>query len=343
MGFQHVFRNKGIIESSDHLQLIIDTTIAGVTANDTIRIPLIGTADIDWGDGNTAIGAIGTTDHTYTSGGQYLVTVHNTADSISYLDVNDDTKLLQIKNWGTMDWTTFDRAFKGCSNMVITATDIPDFTTNSVNDIDECFRGCLNLNKVPFFDTSNVINGVAAFRDCRALNTVPNLDFSSLISGSNLFRDCRSIGYFPVLQFDVCTNFTDAFRSCRELLKIPLFNTPLVSGWSRTFNDCLKVTECALLDMSAGVTLNSCFQGCTLLTTIGTFKLSDMTSGTLMFDGVTLDTTDWSDLLIATEAFTVINTVIWDGGNSKYNIAGGVARAALIADHTWTITDGGPV
>jgi len=66
-----------------------------------------------------------------------------------------------------------------------------------------------------------------------------------------------------------------------------------------------------------------------------------MTLGTECFNRVTLPTETWSNLLIATEAANNNASVSWNGGNSKYNVAGGVARQALIDDHAWVITDGG--
>ena len=57
---------------------------------------------------------------------------------------------------------------------------------------------------------------------------------------------------------------------------------------------------------------------------------------------VTLITVNYSDILVAFEAQAVLNNVPLHGGNSKYSAgAAATARAALIADHAWTITDGG--
>ena len=63
-----------------------------------------------------------------------------------------------------------------------------------------------------------------------------------------------------------------------------------------------------------------------------------------MLLNVTLTTINYSDILIAFEAQAVLNNVLLHGGNSKYSAgAAATARAALIADHSWTITDGGQV
>lgn len=55
-----------------------------------------------------------------------------------------------------------------------------------------------------------------------------------------------------------------------------------------------------------------------------------------------INTTDYNALLVTIEANNQNNNVPFHFGNSKHSGAGTVARAALIADHGDTITDGGP-
>ena len=59
--------------------------------------------------------------------------------------------------------------------------------------------------------------------------------------------------------------------------------------------------------------------------------------------GAGLSTANYDALLIGWEGQAVKNNVLFHAGTSKYTGGGAAAtaRAALIADHTWTITDGG--
>jgi hypothetical protein len=60
-----------------------------------------------------------------------------------------------------------------------------------------------------------------------------------------------------------------------------------------------------------------------------------------MFIGNTINTEDYSTLLINMESNNPNNGVNFHGGNSNYNLAGEVARNALISRvPAWTITDG---
>jgi len=77
---------------------------------------------------------------------------------------------------------------------------------------------------------------------------------------------------------------------------------------------------------------------------LGSWDVTALTDATQMFNGITLTSTNYDGLLVGWEGQAVNNNVNLDGGNSEFNAgAPATARADLIADHTWTIIDGGPV
>ncbi len=290
MGFQHVMP-WNVLNNAIPLILLIDTGNPGVTAADTIRIPLVGTANIDWGDGNITFGASGTTDHTYALRDQYVVKISATADSIFYNNTSDDTKLLEIQQWGTMGWTTMASSFHGCSNMTITATDLPDLS--GATDMSSTFNGC-KFSTMPLFDTSNITNMSSCWRNMDPLVNFPLLDTSNVTNFNNAWQELNNITSFPLIDTSSGLTFVDTFRR-----------------WiSFSGND------------------------------FPTIDLSSMTNGTNMFAQTTISEQSWSDLLVATEASTIINNVTWSGGSAIFNAEGSVARASLTDDHTWTITDG---
>ncbi|MEY3051602.1 MAG: hypothetical protein RLY31_1387, partial [Bacteroidota bacterium] len=53
------------------------------------------------------------------------------------------TNLLDVSNWGDVPWTSMEDAFKGCTNLNISATDIPDLS--SVTNMNEMFYYCSSL------------------------------------------------------------------------------------------------------------------------------------------------------------------------------------------------------
>lgn len=75
---------------------------------------------------------------------------------------------------------------------------------------------------------------------------------------------------------------------------------------------------------------------------VGSWDIVDVTNMGNMFLDATLSTTNYDSLLTGWESQAVQNDVNFHGGNSTYSTGlPATARANLIADHTWTITDGG--
>jgi hypothetical protein len=58
---------------------------------------------------------------------------------IYYLN-GDALKLLQVSQWGTTIWSTFEYGFGGCRNMDVTATDIPNLS--NVTNLSYMFLFC---------------------------------------------------------------------------------------------------------------------------------------------------------------------------------------------------------
>ena len=150
------------------------------------------------------------------------------------------------------------------------------------------------------------------------------LDLTDTITFYSAFRGCSSLINFDVHAWDVSaiTSFLYSFQGCSSLIALD------IAAW-----DTHNVTSFSIA-----------FYGCTSLTTLALDKI-DITSVTTMSNmltNVTLTTANYSDILIAFEAQAVLDNVPLHGGNSKYSAgAAATARATLIADHSWTITDSG--
>jgi surface protein len=71
----------------------------------------------------------------------------------------------------------------------------------------------------------------------------------------------------------------------------------------------------------------------------------DVSSVTLMDEFMvgksTADYSYYDNLLNAWSALTLQNGVTWGMGSIEYTSAGAAARASIISNYSWTITDGG--
>lgn len=78
----------------------------------------------------------------------------------------DRSKILEVAQWGNIQWQTFDNAFVYCNNLDVTATDEPNLT--SVTSMSEMFYLCLELTGNSSFNkwnTSSVTNMYYMFGD----------------------------------------------------------------------------------------------------------------------------------------------------------------------------------
>ena len=180
------------------------------------------------------------------------------------------------------------------------------------------FFGCSSLLSIDIGNiVSNGTNAPAMFARCTALTTVPLFNLSSVTNAQSMFYICSSLTTVPLFNLSSVTNASAMFYQCTALTTVPLFNlSNCTSTWSM-------------------------FYQCTALTTVPLLNLSKVTDATNMFFGVTLTTTSYSDFLINLATLPLRSGVTFSGGNSKYNPAAAIARAYLISNFGWTITDGG--
>jgi len=171
--------------------------------------------------------------------------------------------------------------------------------------------------------------------------TITGWSFNNLGDKLKIY-DIKSWGPFAGLganTFYGCSNMTCSATGSLD--------TSAMINMAAMFRDCSSLTS---LDVSGFDTANVTsmvymFQYCSSLTDIAAdnFNIVSVTDFTSFLLGVTLLTIRYSNLLINYEAQVVNNDLNFHGGNSKYSAgAAATARADLIADHNWTITDGGP-
>jgi hypothetical protein len=169
------------------------------------------------------------------------------------------------------------------------------------------------------------------------------IDTSAGTAFSYTWSGCTSLTSFPLLDFTAATSLIRTRQGCSGLTSFPLIVVPVCTSFFVTWYGCTGLTSFPLIVFSGVTTFGYTWYNCTGLNAYDfpLINMHAMTSGGFCFYGVTLSTTSWSNLLINIEANNSNTGVAFHGGTSLYNVAGGVARADLIADHTWTITDGG--
>ncbi|MDC6363319.1 MULTISPECIES: BspA family leucine-rich repeat surface protein [Flavobacteriaceae] len=164
---------------------------------------------VDWGDGTHDINVTGDITHTYTNPGTYEVSITGQFPRIYFNffpenDAKDYQKLLTVKQWGNIQWTSMADAFARCANLNIAATDIPDLSI--VEDMTYMFRGCTNLvgnSSFSQWDVSSVRGMFGVFFDASSFNidignwNVSNVtDMGAMFAGASSFD--QDIGRWDV-------------------------------------------------------------------------------------------------------------------------------------------------
>ncbi len=197
-------------------------------------------------------------------------------------------------------------------------------------DFVQAFLGC------GITDINGVINngqGVSSFSICFAnnqINTIPQgfFDNSPNVTSFSLAFIDNLISFIPQNLFDNCplvTTFLQTFQN-NQITSIPqgLFdNCPLVTTFNRTFQNNGLIPNCPS-DLFANNPLANNFTNC--------------------FQNSTLTTQTYSDMLVNLDQNNANLNVPFHGGNSTYTGAAAIAaRANLVNNKGWIITDGGQV
>ncbi|MEQ9231153.1 MAG: hypothetical protein RIF46_10760, partial [Cyclobacteriaceae bacterium] len=121
---------KSQAENPDNFVTTWKTDNTGPSEDNQIMIPVKSGHTYDytvyWGDGTVDENVTGAITHTYPEAGTYSVAISGDFPAIYFNNAGDKEKLLSIDNWGDIAWESMVSAFRGCSNMTLTATDAPD-------------------------------------------------------------------------------------------------------------------------------------------------------------------------------------------------------------------------
>jgi len=168
-----------VLGGSIEFIMLVKTDNAGTSASDQFTIPTTGTGynyDVDWGDGTTSTGVTGSTTHTFPSAGNYVVKISEVFPRIYFNGNGDRRKLLEVQNWGNIVWSNMQSAFDSCTQMDVTATDVPDLS--SCVNMRDMFNGATSLVGNSSFNNWNT-SAVTDMREIFQNNSLFNQDISS--------------------------------------------------------------------------------------------------------------------------------------------------------------------
>jgi hypothetical protein len=244
----------------------------------------------------------------------------NGFNRIRFYNSGDKDKIKDIKQWGTIKWSSFGQAFHSCFNMLTTATDAPNLSI--VTDMGEMFRSAKIVNPdTSDWNVSNVIFMELLFFDTDLANPdVSTWNMSNVIDTNRMF-------YYAIAATPDTTNWnvskiTNMFR----MFTAAVLATPNVTNWdTRSLINASKMFERA--DLSNPDCSN--------------WDISNVTEMKDMFESSNLSTENltacykkWSKLILQ-------QNVLFSAGDIKYNNSGQAGKNLMINDYNWSIIDGG--
>lgn len=154
---------------------------------------------VNWGDGRFHNNATTQLSHTYWnhtgSDITYTITIEGTFPAIDFYanrSVTNPLMITKINNWGDMEWETFEGAFRGCENLVISSdAGVPDLS--NATSLEYAFYGCTQLNSDAGWENWNVstiTNMTETFYGCTNFNgDISNWNVSNVTNMSGLFKN----------------------------------------------------------------------------------------------------------------------------------------------------------
>ena len=172
------------------------TTWQTTGANERITIPVGGATGIytvDWGDGHTSVNVTGNQRHVYDDAGIYAVSITGDFTRLFLAGGPANAQKLQsIEQWGDMRWESMERAFKGASNMVYRATDVPNLS--GVPSMHRMFLGASSFDgDLSGWDVLTVTDMSRMFRGASSFDgDLSGWNVSSVTDMSGMFESAAS-------------------------------------------------------------------------------------------------------------------------------------------------------
>jgi surface protein len=272
---------------------------------------------------------------------------------------NEDLTSLNVSSFNTSSVTTMRNMFASCESL--TSLDVSGFNTSSVSGfgMSNMFERMYDLTSldVSGFNTSSVTGFFNMFNNNVSLTSldVSSFDTSSSVGFDSMFYGCNSLTSLDVSGFNTssATSMYHMFYGCNSLTSLDVsgFNTSSVTSMQAMFASCSGLTSLNVssFNTSSVTSMLGMFTSCSSLTDVVGVENFNIEALNHTYDfntfmlGVTLPTARYDALLINWDAQDPFDGMSPHFGNSQYTAGGtaAAARANLISNDNWTISDGG--
>ena len=282
--------------------MVVKTDNPG-SASTQFTIPTTGSGylyDISTDDGQSVKGVTGNYTLNFDDPGEYEIKISGDFPRIYFNNGGDKKKLIDIKSWGNIEWSSMDSAFFGCSELSeLSCNDVPNF--EFCISTRRMFRECSNFigyDKMNNWNMSSVTQTQGMFYACTPFNQpLGDWDVSNVTSLSRIYDGIfRGTSFNQNIESWDVSNLTYIV----EPFAGTPFNQPLnnwdvsnvtdfsqggnIAGWfGSSFNQPLDKW-----DVSNAISLRGLFAGATSFNQdISMWDISSATNTSLMFSNAT--------------------------------------------------------
>lgn len=247
----------------------------------------------------------------------YIVKISNGNGNFNRIRLNNNKQIINVDQWGSsIQWSSMAQAFYGCTNLIVTAPDVPNVA--NVTDFSGMFYNCsslvghtsfnnwntssaINLSYMFYnakvfnmpignWNTANVTNMTSMFNDAKAFNqpignwnTANVTDMSSMFKGATAFN--QSIENWNT--FNV-TNMTFMFSSAAAFNQpIGNWNTSNVTNMASMFSHSIFNQPIGNWNTSNVTNMSNMFFGAKFNQSIGNWDTANVTTMYAMFANTT--------------------------------------------------------
>ena len=207
-----------------------------------------GNRTIDWGDGTVQVVNTALPSHTYATDGIYTVTVsggvttrlgqRSTAPNAGWTQT-----LIEVVSWGTLGWTSFQEAFRGCVENV----KVPNYIPISVTNMVSMFQNAAAFNQpIGNWDTSNITTTLSMFTNAVTFNQdISSWNTSNVTNMGSMFNFASAFqGALHTWDFAKVTNLANFMvnKSGANSYNTTNYNLLLQRWDSQVTNDAMSTS-----------------------------------------------------------------------------------------------------
>ena len=313
------------------------TTWRVTDADNTIKIPVgvqTGNYTVDWGDGTDSTTHVSDATHTYSTAGDYTVSISGDFKKIflngvrsSMSEIENAKLLLSIEQWGDMEWSSMTSAFSGASNMMYNAVDTPDLS--NVKSMESMFHAARAFNgDLSSWNVSQVTNMGFMYQNADAFNgDISTWNVSKVTNMRAMFASADAFNQ-PLNRWDVSqvTNMDGMFSGTSFNQPLNRWDVSAVTNMNYMFSGASAFNQplnnwnvSAVTDMSNMFNSASSFNG-----DISSWNVSAVTDMSNMFEGASSfngDISSWNVSAVTGMSNMFNGASSFNGDISRWNVS----------------------